>query len=319
MENDNMCIVRYIVIIGAMLLTKAMCGDMPFSEIMTIPITYDSRQYSVEKETPQNFVGPRSSSTHSMSKNKPIPRRQIFSWDEWTPIQISFFYIKLFSDKTPVYGLNLGVVNTSEYVYGLTFGLYNHLNANNGIIIGIINDYIDNNGLALACLANVGYNGTGSIALFNFDNSHLFQIGILNTPMPLAPGNGTKFQGGVINVTEKGILQVAIINYSNQESLLQIGGYNGSRENDGVQIGCLNGTVENNGVQIGLFNVSETHKSKILDDQKKSRGWQFGFFNISDNRDIQIGLLNYNPTALIPWMPFFNWSPPDTSKESKNN
>ena len=61
------------VIIGAMLLTKAMCGDMPFSEIMTTPITYDSRQCSVEKETPQNFVGPRSSSTHSMSKNKPIP------------------------------------------------------------------------------------------------------------------------------------------------------------------------------------------------------------------------------------------------------
>ena len=34
---------------------------------------------------------------------------------------------------------------------------------------------------------------------------------------------------------------------------------------------------------------------------------QIGAFN-SANDGLQIGLLNYNPNALIPWMPLFNFS-----------
>ena len=91
-----MCIIRYIVIIGVMLPIKMMCGDVSFSEIMPPPLSHELRQCSVQKEIPKNFEGTNLTSIHSVPKNKPIPKRQIFSWDKWTPIQISFFYIKLF-------------------------------------------------------------------------------------------------------------------------------------------------------------------------------------------------------------------------------
>jgi len=302
----------------AILLMQILSGEVLYhNEIMPQKLPYESRECSVEKEAPQNFLRTDSPSIHGMPQSKLIPQWQFFSSDKWTPVQINFLNIKLFSDKTPVYGLNLGFVNSSECVCGLTFGIYNHLNANNGIIVGVINEYRDNNGIALACLANIESNGMGSLALLNIDNAHIFQVGIVNCPMLLDPGNGTKYQVGVINFTKKGILQVAIVNYSEQGSLLQLGCFNATDKNASLQIGCFNGTGKNNGVQIGCFNVAESRQIEMLKEQEKSKGWQLGIFNISENYGVQIGLINYNKNSLIPWLPLLNFSFPPSSDKTE--
>ena len=80
---------------------------------------------------------------------------------------------------------------------------------------------------------------------------------------------------------------------------ISLGGINLFENNAGVSIGIVNmmiaGGGKSNGVSIGVANISQNN---IL---------QLGIYNQAES-GLQIGLLNHNPNALIPWMPIFNWS-----------
>ena len=92
-------------------------------------------------------------------------------------------------------------------------------------------------------------------------------------------------------------------NYGVKVGLFNVSGFFGKGQFIGIDfcdylhIGIVNGHVP---LQIGVVNVSEESL------------FQFGLFNAGKNKVsgtcFQIGLLNYNPDALIPWMPFVNWS-----------
>ena len=74
-------------------------------------------------------------------------------------------------------------------------------------------------------------------------------------------------------------------------------------KNNGLAVGVFNAWGKNNGVSIGVAN--------FIHDETPAEGGrntlQIGVFNQADS-GLQIGLLNYNPNALIPWMPILNWS-----------
>lgn len=57
------------------------------------------------------------------------------------------------------------------------------------------------------------------------------------------------------------------------------------------------------GVQLGLANLID---SGIRNAEERCGGLQIGLFNDSDARGVQIGLLNHNPKAWLPWMPLVN-------------
>ncbi len=59
----------------------------------------------------------------------------------------------------------------------------------------------------------------------------------------------------------------------------------------------------NYGVQLGLVNLID---SGIREEEERCGGLQIGLYNDSDAREVQIGLLNYNPKAWLPWMPLVN-------------
>lgn len=70
--------------------------------------------------------------------------------------------------------------------------------------------------------------------------------------------------------------------------------------NNGLSIGVFNTWESNNGVSIGLANF-------LMSGDQSRNTLQIGLYNQA-NSGLQIGLLNHNPNALIPWMPLFNWS-----------
>ena len=70
-------------------------------------------------------------------------------------------------------------------------------------------------------------------------------------------------------------------------------------KNNSLAVGLFNAWAKNNGVSIGLANF-------IHDKKDGGNTIQIGVFNEA-NSGLQIGLLNYNPNALIPWMPLINW------------
>ena len=78
------------------------------------------------------------------------------------------------------------------------------------------------------------------------------------------------------------LLTVSLVNLVKHNYGLQIGVGNISTHNRGIQIGMFNtgGFLHNSGIQIGMFNTG-------------------GF--------LQLGLLNYNPSSYIPWLPLVNW------------
>ena len=79
-------------------------------------------------------------------------------------------------------------------------------------------------------------------------------------------------------------------------------------KNNGLAVGGFNAWAKNNGVSVGLANFVYDKKS----------GWntlQIGIFNQA-NSGLQIGLLNYNPNAAIPWMPLINFTIPRSIESS---
>ena len=84
-------------------------------------------------------------------------------------------------------------------------------------------------------------------------------------------------------------------------------------DNDGISLGIINLWGNNAGVLVGVFNYKLEHKETshgvaigVINISKKNT-FQLGIYNQAEG-GLQIGLLNHNPNALIPWMPFVNWS-----------
>ncbi len=97
--------------------------------------------------------------------------------------------------------------------------------------------------------------------------------------------------------------------------------------NNGITLGLCNLVIDNNGISLGVINLLENNAgismgviNRMIAGGGKSSGTSIGVANISKNNifqfgiynqsesGLQIGLLNYNPNALIPWLPLFNFS-----------
>ena len=79
-------------------------------------------------------------------------------------------------------------------------------------------------------------------------------------------------------------------------------------KNNSLAVGLFNAWAKNNGVSVGLAN--------FIHDKKSGRNTiQIGVFNQA-NSGLQIGLLNYNPNAAIPWMPLINFTIPRSIESS---
>ena len=93
-------------------------------------------------------------------------------------------------------------------------------------------------------------------------------------------------------------------------------------ENNGLAANIYSYGMKNNGLAVGLFNTWQRNNcvsiglANFIHDKKDGGNTiQIGVFNQA-NSGLQIGLLNYNPNALIPWMPLINWVSPRSVESS---
>ena len=134
-----------------------------------------------------------------------------------------------------------------------------------------------------------------------------------------------KCYGASINVfsllNENNGLSLGLLNMGNNNGIT-LGLCNLVIDNDGISFGVINLLENNAGVSIGIVN-------RMIAGGGKSNGVSIGVANISQNNTfqlgiynqaesgLQIGLLNYNPNAVIPWLPFFNYSSDTKNKKQK--
>lgn len=92
----------------------------------------------------------------------------------------------------------------------------------------------------------------------------------------------------------------------NEVGGLEVKGFGAAERNRGFSIGVVSIFVENLGAMFGVVNLSGVDANRSAGN---SWGWQIGLYNHNENQGaVQIGLLNYNARAAIPWLPFFNLS-----------
>lgn len=133
-------------------------------------------------------------------------------------------------------------------------------------------------------------------------------IGAILSPLNLY---GVGLAGGTFAGSHAGVLASAIlVSDSGYGVTLSIA--SNQTRNYGLAIGILNMVRENFGAMIGIVNKNDDVLyplvSDAADDPTESAfNIQIGLFN-SCHHGLQIGLLNYNSRALIPWMPIFNFS-----------
>ena len=98
--------------------------------------------------------------------------------------------------------------------------------------------------------------------------------------------------------------------------------FTSGQDNVGISLGIINLWENNAGVLVGVFNYKIEHEETshgvaigVINLSKKNT-FQLGIYNQAEG-GLQIGLLNHNPNALIPWMPFFNYSSDTEDKKQK--
>ena len=79
----------------------------------------------------------------------------------------------------------------------------------------------------------------------------------------------------------------------------------GGENNYGLMCSVVNAFEGCGGVAVGTLNFNYKGDDTLA---KPDNLLQIGLFNYARN-GLQIGVLNYNPDALIPWMVLFNYSP----------
>ena len=119
---------------------------------------------------------------------------------------------------------------------------------------------------------------------------------------------------------------INVFSLLNENNGLSLGLFN-MGNNNGITLGLCNLVIDNNGISLGVINLLENNAgisigviNRMIAGGGKSSGTSIGVANISKNNifqfgiynqsesGLQIGLLNYNPNALIPWLPLFNFS-----------
>ena len=83
-------------------------------------------------------------------------------------------------------------------------------------------------------------------------------------------------------------------------------------DNYGMQIGILNVNDMGNRIQLCGVNIAERLRAGLVNFDENRKGnspWlDIGLFNVGTSTYLQIGLLNYNQNAPMPWMVLFNCS-----------
>jgi hypothetical protein len=105
---------------------------------------------------------------------------------------------------------------------------------------------------------------------------------------------------------------------------LAAGIFNLGVRNNGVKLGIVNLFEENPGIFIGVLNCKVfPHRAETLSGTSVGivnisikNTFQLGIYNQAES-GLQIGLLNHNPNAAIPWLPFFNYSSDTEDKKQK--
>ena len=132
--------------------------------------------------------------------------------------------------------------------------------------------------------------------------------------MAVKKGYGVSVAVGSL-IRENNGVAIGIFHMDYDNNGLAAGIFNLGVRNNRVKLGIVNLFEENAGIFIGVLNckvfpqkaeaLSETSVG-IVNISKKNT-FQLGLYNQAEG-GLQIGLLNHNPNALIPWMPFVNWS-----------
>ena len=120
-------------------------------------------------------------------------------------------------------------------------------------------------------------------------------------------------------------LHLAVSPLAYQETLYGVstGVIMGSDDHYGLSASLIGMGNNNSGISIALYNSWESFSAVSLGLVNRSHRYhrdsrnliQIGLYNEAAN-GLQIGLLNHNPNALIPWMPFFNYSGRTAEKEA---
>ena len=101
-----------------------------------------------------------------------------------------------------------------------------------------------------------------------------------------------------------------------------IGGFIATGTHYGLSLSLCQTGYESYGIVGVVVNVFEKNKGVMIvivnccvpENGSSENYLQIGAFNSARN-GLQIGLLNYNPKAFIPWMPLFNYSSPWSTQE----
>ena len=176
------------------------------------------------------------------------------------------------------------------------------------------------------------------IALFNPGDTEvrgiLFSLGMGMSEKNVYGANlGTatlltgEFYGIAINVfsvlkENHGIsLGVGTVGVNNNGVLAGI--FTSGQDNVGISLGIINLWENNAGVLVGVYNHKIEHEETshgvaigVINISKKNTFFQLGIYNQAEG-GLQIGLLNHNPNAAIPWLPFFNYSSDTEDKKQK--
>ena len=174
------------------------------------------------------------------------------------------------------------------------------------------------------------FDDKGAISGWSFAPIQL-DVGFIGNKKLVDESSNTFFSFGVFLLQQKSaVISVALVanmlqnNYGIQLNPLFLGTVtdnnygiswgveNYSKKCYGLQLGILNHSFagekikkERDRVQICGINIADTVFLGLLNFSDK---FQIGLFNFSPDAIFQIGLLNYNQNAPVPWMPFFNFS-----------
>ncbi len=151
----------------------------------------------------------------------------------------------------------------------------------------------------------------------------------INVFSVLKENHGISLGVGTVGVNNNGVL--AGIFASGQDNVgISLGIINLWGNNAGVLVGVFNYKIEHeetsHGVAIGVINISKCMREEqvflahgvaigVINISKKNT-FQVGIYNQAES-GLQIGLLNHNPNAAIPWLPFFNYSSDTEDKKQK--
>ncbi|WP_232371668.1 LA_2272/LA_2273 family lipoprotein [Leptospira ainazelensis] len=180
----------------------------------------------------------------------------------------------LYGKVDSIYGINLGIINSTDRLIGAQVGIVNFAENSIGVQVGIINNSQPTYGT--------------------------LKIGLLNVTLILSgldPNNKNR------KLPEKDIgISVGVFNLMSGK--FNFGLYNWGK--GGLNLGLLNNNAGNS-VNIGVLNLIDNTLSISVHNNDKS-AISLGLVNVGGRRnELQIGIINYCPNNTVPIMIFANY------------